>query len=62
MMGFCRTAAGIWCIGAGLFHLHRTSYFDDFFLVCEEGEERHIDLAQRLLPTPWVGDVRREGG
>ena len=49
VMGFCRTAAGIWSIGAGLFHLHWTSYFDDFFLVCEEGEERHIDLAQRLL-------------
>ena len=49
VLGFCRTASGMWFVGSGLFHLHWTSYFDDFFLVCEEGEEKHVDLTQRLV-------------
>ena len=49
VMGFCRVAAGLWAAGVSIFHLHWTSYFDDFFLICERGEEVHLEMAQRLF-------------
>ena len=49
VMGFCRVAAGLWAAGVSIFHLHWTSYFDDFFLICEQGEEVHLEMAQRLF-------------
>ena len=49
VMGFCRTSYALWRIGVSLFGLHWTVFFDDYFLVASELEERHVDMAQRLL-------------
>lgn len=64
VMGFCRTSYAIWRIGVVVFNLHWTVYFDDFFLVAEVHEARHIDLAQQLLflVTGWQTSDEKEGG
>ena len=47
-----------------MFNLHWTVYFDDFFLVAEIYESKHVDLAQRLLfmVTGWQTSDEKEGG
>ena len=64
VMGFCRTSYAIWRIGVVVFNLHWTVYFDDFFLVAEIYESKHVDLAQRLLfmVTGWQTSGEKEGG
>ena len=64
VMGFCRTSYAIWRIGVVVFNLHWTVYFDDFFLVAEVYESKHVDLAQRLLfmVTGWQTSDEKEGG
>eukprot|EP00435_Cladocopium_sp_Y103_P010662 s4477_g2.t1 len=49
VMGFCRVSYAIWRIGVVLFNLHWTVYFDDYFLVAEVHESRHVEMAQQLL-------------
>jgi hypothetical protein len=43
---------------------HWTVYFDDFFLVAEVHEARHVDLAQQLLflITGWQTSDEKDGG
>ena len=64
VMGFCRTSYALWRIGVVVFNLHWTVYFDDFFLVAEVYESKHVDLAQRLLfmVTGWQTSDEKEGG
>ena len=63
VFGFCRTAVGLWAVGVKLLFLHWTQYFDDFFLVCGPDEEKHLDLAQRLLfqLLGWETSIEEEG-
>ena len=49
VMGFCRTSYATWRIAVVIFGLHWTVYFDDYFLVAEVHESRHVDMAQQLL-------------
>ena len=49
VMGFCRTSYALWRVGVSIFGLLWTVLFDDYFLVASELEERHVDMAQRLL-------------
>jgi hypothetical protein len=64
VMGFCRTSYAIWRIGVVIFGLHWTVYFDDYFLVVEVSEAKHIDLAQQLLfmLLGWRTSDEKEGG
>ena len=63
VLGFCRTAVGLWAVGVRLLFLHWTQYFDDFFMVGGPGEDRHLDMAQRLLfqILGWETSVEKEG-
>ena len=64
VMGFCRTSYAIWRIGVVIFGLHWTVYFDDYFLVAEVSESRHVDMAQQLLfmILGWQTSSEKEGG
>eukprot|EP00435_Cladocopium_sp_Y103_P039751 s386_g10.t1 len=48
VMGFCRTWYAIWRIGVVVFNLHWTVYFDDYYLVAEVAEAKHVEMAQHL--------------
>lgn len=47
-----------------MFGLHWTVYFDDYFLVAEVSEAKHVDMAQQLLflPLGWRTSDEKEGG
>ena len=64
VMGFCRTSYAIWRIGVVVFGLHWTVYFDDYFLVAEIHESKHVDMAQQLLfmILNWKTSDEKEGG
>ena len=64
VMGFCRTSYAIWRIGVVIFGLHWTVYFDDYFLVAEVHESKHVDMAQQLLfmILNWQTSDEKEGG
>ena len=64
VMGFCRTSYAIWRIGVVVFGLHWTVYFDDYFLVAEVHESKHVDMAQQLLfmILNWKTSDEKEGG
>ena len=51
-------------IGVVLFNLHWTVYFDDYILVAEVHESRHVDLAQQLLFSllGWQTSDEKESG
>eukprot|EP00438_Fugacium_kawagutii_P010732 Skav213183 [mRNA] locus=scaffold11:233828:234958:- [translate_table: standard] len=60
VMAFCRTSYAIWRVGVSVFRLHWTVYFDDFYLVAESKESRHIDLTQQVLFNLLGWDVSSE--
>ena len=64
VMGFCRTSYAIWRIGVVIFGLHWTVYFDDYFLVAEIHQAKHVDMAQQLLfmILGWETSDEKEGG
>ena len=64
VMGFCRTSYATWRIAVVIFGLHWTVYFDDYFLVAEVRESRHVDMAQQLLfqILGWETSDEKEGG
>ena len=60
VQALCRTSHALWFLGAAIFKLHWSVYFDDFFLVETKAQSRHTGMVVSSFFSMLGWDVSNE--